>query len=729
MSNKTLAEQYHKCVDSQKLTEILYQALQASLGVKLKNTQIEALATSEEDILVEMPTGEGKTFVAGLWAAKKAKKHKVHVATCNDYLSERDFKTLKPFFDLLNISSSYLSDNTSKSNKKEIYRNRIVYAKVSTLIGDKLTDLTSTSRNDLLINDEVALVIDEADYTFIDASMHPFSIVTDLSPGKDYYYDLSLISKKFNDNDVFYNPQAASYFVTSSGYSKIESAGIEIERDLEYAYPLKNTLYAQYGLIEGRDFVVKTDAEHAKIVLLSNGLPDDNKKLSSGVMKALTYKMLDQHPSLKLPADLIIVNQLTLKTLINQYSTVFALTGPLSKLEITEIKEKYGLKYLSIKPSTPSRLQDEERYFSDNNAKIKEMKEYILETHKSGDPVLVITKSDSEAMSLQLNLTNEGVHSEVLLSTDKSERSSILERASNPGSIIIGNQAVGRGVDIRVNPDTGLKLHVISSSFPDTVRADLQARGRTARNGDLGVYVVFASLQDFYGDILKSAESLLKTSATNERLSSAIKSILYKGRKRNEETTSLSRELIGKLNGVVEPLYTYHMKMREGILSKIYYDLLREICYKVYGDALEISTFIPIKRKTIVKMLSGVFPGFVPSKKVGCSKVKYIELLTEKVINHVDERLKLLDIDNKTDIVKRFLLPVLDKHYSDFINDVNATIKDHQYFGYKLVNPDVELLDRCITSYQLCISKAYREMLGKALQIQIEEVSTENRLN
>ncbi|MGB9802050.1 MAG: hypothetical protein ACPLSX_03705, partial [Arcobacter sp.] len=120
--------------NSESLTERMSAAVEAirrSLNINLYNEQTMAALGLAQGFAVEMKTGEGKTFAVA--AAAASLRDTVHIATVNDYLAERDFKNLKPFFDFLNISCGV---NLKGKNKIELYRKQIVYSSSVNLIFD-----------------------------------------------------------------------------------------------------------------------------------------------------------------------------------------------------------------------------------------------------------------------------------------------------------------------------------------------------------------------------------------------------------------------------------------------------------------------------------------------------------------------------------------------------------------------------------------------------------------
>src|SRR2546430_12225014 len=79
--------------------------------------------------LVEMETGEGKTFAATLPACAAALAgYPVHVVTVNDYLAERDATEMGPLYRFLGLSVGVVVQGDRKSTRLNSSHSQISYA-------------------------------------------------------------------------------------------------------------------------------------------------------------------------------------------------------------------------------------------------------------------------------------------------------------------------------------------------------------------------------------------------------------------------------------------------------------------------------------------------------------------------------------------------------------------------------------------------------------------------
>jgi preprotein translocase subunit SecA len=79
--------------------------------------------------VAEMKTGEGKTLVVALPAVLHALSGRgVHIATVNQYLAERDFRLLRPVFELLGITSGLAEESGTPLQNRTAYCCDVTYA-------------------------------------------------------------------------------------------------------------------------------------------------------------------------------------------------------------------------------------------------------------------------------------------------------------------------------------------------------------------------------------------------------------------------------------------------------------------------------------------------------------------------------------------------------------------------------------------------------------------------
>ena len=96
------------------------EASRRTINIEPYPVQILASIKMYQGHVIEMKTGEGKTFVSPMTAfAKVLDGQKVHVLTVNDYLVERDYTLLLPVYEMLGLSVGYITTETSIEERKK----------------------------------------------------------------------------------------------------------------------------------------------------------------------------------------------------------------------------------------------------------------------------------------------------------------------------------------------------------------------------------------------------------------------------------------------------------------------------------------------------------------------------------------------------------------------------------------------------------------------------------
>ena len=109
----------------------VYLAVEKGLGVTPFDSQIIAGGYLDGENAAELATGEGKT-IAAVFAAyySVCEGEHVHIFTFNDYLARRDREWMKPVYDLLGVTTAYITETTGHAERREAYRSDVVYTTV-----------------------------------------------------------------------------------------------------------------------------------------------------------------------------------------------------------------------------------------------------------------------------------------------------------------------------------------------------------------------------------------------------------------------------------------------------------------------------------------------------------------------------------------------------------------------------------------------------------------------
>ena len=127
--------------------------------------------------VVQMDAGEGKTVGIAFAAALHAVLgRRVHVATANDYLAERDEALLEPVYRSLGLSSGAILAHTEPGERRHVYGRNIVYGAMRELGFDHLRDNLKSSPTERVQRPLEVVLVDEADHALIDEAFTPLII-------------------------------------------------------------------------------------------------------------------------------------------------------------------------------------------------------------------------------------------------------------------------------------------------------------------------------------------------------------------------------------------------------------------------------------------------------------------------------------------------------------------------------------------------------------------------
>ncbi|MCC7431838.1 preprotein translocase subunit SecA [bacterium] len=127
--------------------------------------------------IAEMATGEGKTLVATMPVFLNALTGRgVHVITVNDYLAQRDSEWMGKIYEYLGLTCSYLINSMDSEQRREVYKNDILYGTNNEFGFDYLRDNMAWRIEDTVQRGHNFAVIDEVDSVLIDEARTPLII-------------------------------------------------------------------------------------------------------------------------------------------------------------------------------------------------------------------------------------------------------------------------------------------------------------------------------------------------------------------------------------------------------------------------------------------------------------------------------------------------------------------------------------------------------------------------
>lgn len=166
------------------LDELLYEAFalvreagDRTIGLRHFDVQMIGGAVLHSGRISEMKTGEGKTLVATLPVYLNTLSGRgVHVITVNDYLAERDANWMRPIYEFLGLTVSFLANDMETEARQAAYAADVMYATNSEVGFDYLRDNMARSAEDCVQRPLNFAIVDEVDNILIDEARTPLII-------------------------------------------------------------------------------------------------------------------------------------------------------------------------------------------------------------------------------------------------------------------------------------------------------------------------------------------------------------------------------------------------------------------------------------------------------------------------------------------------------------------------------------------------------------------------
>jgi preprotein translocase subunit SecA len=195
--------------------------------------------------------------------------------------------------------------------------------------------------------------------------------------------------------------------------------------------------------------------------------------------------------------------RITVQDLFLRYPHLAGMTGTAatSAGELRRIYRTPVIRVPTNRPPRRTRLPD--RVFGSMQRKFEAIVEEVRKVYGEGRPVLIGTRSIDKSEILSRMLEEVEIPHQVLNANNVAMEAEIVAAAGGPGKVTVATNMAGRGTDVKLAPGVEASggMHVICTELHDAARIDRQLIGRCGRQGDMGSYRQYLSLDD---DILKS---------------------------------------------------------------------------------------------------------------------------------------------------------------------------------------------------------------------------------
>jgi preprotein translocase subunit SecA len=478
------------------------EAARRGLGERPFDVQLLGTLALLAGQVAEMATGEGKTLSGALAAAGYVRRgHQVHVMSVNDYLARRDAEWMRPVYDRLGVTVSWIGQGSTPDERRQAYAADVCYASANEIGFDVLRDRLAVAADDLVTVPPDVVLVDEADSVLVDEALIPLVVAGSVGEA-DPVQDMAQIASRLLPRLHYeVDDERRNVSLTDAGARIAEQSldGIDLyaEDNLDMLTRLNVALHAQALLQRDVDYIV----QHGRIQLVSasRGRVARLQRWPDGLQAAVEAK-----EGLRTTESGEILDSITIQALVRRYPVACGMTGTAVAVG-EQLREFYGLEVAVIPPNRPCIREDEtDRLYQHVEDKEGAVVSAVASAHESGRPVLLGTLDVAESERLAARLVLDGLPCVVLNAKNDAEEAAIVAEAGAAGAITVSTQMAGRGTDIRLGGTAGDHgqvaevggLLVIGVGRHASTRLDDQLRGRAGRQGDPGGSVFFLSLDD-----------------------------------------------------------------------------------------------------------------------------------------------------------------------------------------------------------------------------------------
>jgi hypothetical protein len=454
-----------------------------SVGTRLFPEQVQAAAHLTRGSLVQMDTGEGKTFALMLAALALLRVHPhVYIVTANPYLAMRDTANTASFWAALGVPVGVAVPEQFQTTGWPSWEATVVYTTAETLIFRCMEDDIAYRREQHRIR-RGAVLVDEVDAILLDQLDGNFKFNRAVSGGDKDWRLACTIALALADGHVERDPQDDTLRVrlTSAGQAEVirltgslldESRHLGLYRDIELAYA---------GLrvaVEGRDYelvgstLVPVDPKSGWRTLTR--IPDWVAPLAyhrraRSATWAQTTHLADGY------------------AVLARFDHFAGASGTVIG-EALEYLLVVALPTVLIAPRHPRYKGMEQDLTFGSLGEVEKHLAEVVAKESIRRPILVVTSSSVDAHRLAATLGRgapDGV-SVRFATGDTFGEQQLFEQAGAAGVIVVSTRQAGRGVDIQLSEEArrngGSVLILVGHSVQR--RLDRQLIGRVGRGGD-----------------------------------------------------------------------------------------------------------------------------------------------------------------------------------------------------------------------------------------------------
>ena len=489
---------------------------------------------------------------------------------------------------------------------------------------------------------------------------------------------------------------------------------------------------------------------------------------------------------------------ITFQNYFRLYSKLSGMTGT-AKTEEAEFRTIYSLDVIEIPTNKPVKRVDlPDRVYSTIDGKKRAIVNEIVERHESGQPILVGTSSVDKSEEISRLLKKNGIKHNILNAKNHEREAEIVAQAGRFGAVTIATNMAGRGTDILLggNPEYLAKkrlreegverevidlatsmyiqdiddktrevrerykklyehykaetdkekeqviavggLCIIGTERHESRRIDNQLRGRSGRQGDVGMSVFFLSLEDelvlrFGGERMKSLYNLFKidedTCLESKMLSRGIENAQKNIEGRNFGIRKNVLQYDDVMNTQRKVMYEERLNVLKG--ADVHEQVLKYIpdyVEETVRSAVNVEDMPELWNETELNaaLEAKLLPegtGYVTREKL--MKWDYplaIRKITNKTIKEYEKKIediKATGIDFK-DVERRVLLMNVDRNWIDHIDAMDQLRKGIGLRAYGQVDPVISYKKEGFEMFDEMVERIQRTTIAVLLKVKVE---------
>jgi len=507
---------------------LVREAGRRTLNMRHFDVQLLGGISLHHHSIAEMQTGEGKTLVATLPLYLNALTGKgAHLATVNDYLARRDADWMRPIYEMLGLTVGVVETQMSQAARREAYacditygtakefgfdflRDRLLLRRMSEgmvdVLGGMLGDGSSSGGEKPVQRGAHFMLVDEADSILIDEARTPL-IISALPTEEEriavecYRWSAEIADGFEEDEHYEYDHEKQTVELTSAGRQLVRTIAKPPAMDAIGMFTIYEFVERAIKVAQAFELDVQYVVRDDEIVIVDEftGRMAEGRKWRDGIHQAIEAK-----EQVEVTVATGQAARVTVQDFFLRYERLAGMTGTAasSSRELFKIYRCPVMQIPTNRPAIRRRLPD--RVFATADEKWEAIVEEVRETHATGRPVLIGTRSIDKSELLAKLLTREGIPHQVLNAHRVEAEAEIVADAGKLGKVTVSTNMAGRGTDIRLGDAVSELggLHVVCTELHDSARIDRQLIGRCGRQGDPGTFRQYLALDD---EILESA--------------------------------------------------------------------------------------------------------------------------------------------------------------------------------------------------------------------------------